>query len=112
MKKKRQPSGSGAASRDLSRWWERTPDEQEPTPAQLREAFEGIPEDPRTGYPAGYLSFAAELESRQPAQEGEWRDFTLADGTVQRVFVHKLPTAWANGASRQLHGRKRNHLRA
>lgn len=31
---------------------------------QLDQAFAQIPEDPRTGYPAGYLSFALELECR------------------------------------------------
>lgn len=34
------------------------------THEQLRQAFRHIPEDPRTGFPAGYLSFAQELESR------------------------------------------------
>lgn len=76
-----------------------------PTPEQLKRDFEGIPADPRTGYPAGYVSFSVELDARLS-------EIRLADGSVHRVRVQQCPTRWANGASRQLHGRKRNLLRA
>lgn len=52
----------------LQKWWLRTPDEQEPTPGALREAFEGLPLDPRSGLPVGYLSFALELDARIAAR--------------------------------------------
>lgn len=37
-----------------------------PTHAELLEAFDGVPKDPNTGFPIGYLGFAQELESRLP----------------------------------------------
>jgi len=36
-----------------------------PTDKDLETQFQGIPADPWTGYPMGYISFAVELESRR-----------------------------------------------
>lgn len=78
-----------------------------PTERKLREAFKGIPSDPRTGEPIGFVSFAVELEARRAAE-------TRTEERVvhgQRVKVMVCPTRWANGANRQSHGRLSNKQR-
>jgi hypothetical protein len=40
-----------------------------PTHKQLRQAFEAIPVDPWTGYPAGYVSFSVELDARRESEK-------------------------------------------
>ncbi len=69
----------------------RLPERRLPTHRELFEAFEDVPPDPRTGYPAGYVSFSVELDAR--------------------ISVTKCPARWAPGASRQTAGRKGNLLR-
>ncbi len=46
------------------------PEDRLPTHGELREAFEGVPIDPRTGYPAGYVSFSVELDARSEEPDG------------------------------------------
>lgn len=53
-----------------------------------------------------FLHTDLELEHRR-----ELREIQLADGTVHSVPVTQCPPRWADGASRQMHGRKRNLLR-
>ena len=71
---------------------------------KLREAFKGIPADPWTGEPIGFVSFAVELEARRMA--GVRVEEREING--QRVKVTVCPPRWANGASRQSHGRLHN----